>query len=649
MRTDLFLILLILPAQAELSVEKRILGQITRSAVGAIQGDSPFSEAAVSDDGRHLARVRYAGSRQLIDLDGVESQQWDEIGAFGAFDNENRDLTKRTRLIFSPRGDRLAYLARDGTRVVLVVDNKPVAIDPNSLQFAGSFRFSGDGSRYAMIVSNPQKAKTWVVVDGVTEGPYGFVKQLTFSGDGKHLAYVAYRSPYAVSKDGAIAMVDGKSSPVYQNIHSLQLSFDGRHSAFAAESLQRGLLSEGWRVVVDGSPSSQRFREVSALQLSADGRNTAYVGVPTLDGPNPSGGPRVFVDGKAGPEFEAIEELKLSPDGARHAYVGQKNLPGSGRRAIFVIDGRESRDYPLFDTRNAIYFSPDSKSVAFDAFTYLLVDGQEHPGAGLSNGVSVRSGTSGPAFAYRTKGDDSIVRVALNGKAGPALTNANLNELAFTPDGTAAAYPGIDLQGKPVLFAAGKTFPLPSPQLNGFRTPDLPTMQIRWSADGAHFALAAADKVIVDGIVGPACRFPSMPLFSPDAKHFAYACQENQLGQLGQYKSQWVIYLDGKRAATADALFRRQPGTWKFSSDGTLELLAVVGIEVQSLHISPPAGGLTMFGLGTGSTTQIQTRSAATGPQPAANSSPQSTDPHNSRLDKAREAVKNKLPRLIRR
>lgn len=175
-----------LTAQSPLAVEKRALGGVSRATVSTLAGAGIFVDVATTGDGRRLATIRYAGSRQFVDLDGTKSQEWDDIGIFSL----DKDPQAGPQLVFSPDGSRLAYIARQGARVLLVVDNKGVEIEPDSIKRAGVFRFSPDGSQYAMIVVNARKGEAWVVANGVKNGPYGSASEITFSADGKHLGYM---------------------------------------------------------------------------------------------------------------------------------------------------------------------------------------------------------------------------------------------------------------------------------------------------------------------------------------------------------------------------------------------------------------------------------------------------------------------------
>lgn len=630
-------------AQPDLVVEKRSLGQVTRSSLNGLKNNGRSPDAAVSDDGRRLARVRMVGSRPLVELDGVQSQEWDEVGTF---EDEKRPGLSGVRLIFDPKGERLAYTAREGTRTVLVVDNKPVDIEPSSMKRVGIFRFSPDGSTYVMIVANSVKAAAWAIVNGVRQGPYAKADSITFSGDGKHAGYIAQKGQSGERNSGIVAVVDGVESRVFATVRDLQSSFDGRHWVYTARVPQTGAFGEGERVYLDGKPLPGQYLSVADLQISSDGKHVGFIGTPTEDGANSSGEPHVVIDGVKGKPYRYVAQLRLSPNGLRHAYYAYRNAGPSAERVLFVVDGKETRDYENYPGIQ-IAFSPDSNSVGLDlGGRFLLVDGVEHPGAGMSQGSSLRSGSHGPALAFRTRGDDNIVRVYVNGKKGPDLMSANVDNLAFNDDGTHAAYTGVDLSGKMVLVAGEHVYPLPGMEQTGFFVPDSPARRIVWSSDGAHVAVNAK-RVVVDGKVGPECRSAAMPLFSPDAKHFAFACPEHDPSTNA---TMFGIYLDGRKAITVDALFSHQPGTWRFAADGTLEVLALSGLEVTALRIRPPADGMSGFSTQSGSTTVSGTGHSATGQAGANPPTGGGTPPANpvgSAVENAAQKLKAKFPKIF--
>lgn len=635
-------------AQAPVPLTKKSLGNVTQvSTRTEFAGGDMTPDVSASDDGKRLARVRFSGTRLVIDVDGVASKEWDDIGQFSGEGNERLAGAK---VIFSPTGSRWAYAAREGAKSFLVVGADVVEIEPRNFRSVGRPRFSADGKRYAFVSTNG-KGLSWVIVDGLKLGPYGDVRDFKFSRDGKHYAFVAHKSQFAVQKLGQFVVMDGQEGPTFTVIQGLQLSADGSSVVYAAETLGKGRLSEGWSLVQNSKKSPQRFQSISELQLSADGTQCAFIGIPTEDGVNPSGLRRVVINGKQGKEYTYIQNLKLSPNGLRHAYLASREIPGSGLRDTFVQDGREIGDFSSMKAPEPITFSPDSKSVAFDGLHRVIVDGVEYPGAGMSQGVSVRIGSKGSSIAFRVKGDDNITRVVVNGKRGPELGEARMESLSFSPQGDQAAYVGRDMKGNAVLIAGDRSYPLPDITLTGFLHPGDPNApRIVWSPDGAHFALIVNRLVFLNGKQGPACGAGVMATFSSDSKHFAFACPEYTPAGL---KQEMGVYLDGRRVTTVNSVFGFQPGTWSFNESGALVLLALVGVEAQQLTIQPPSDGMQGFFLSSGAQVSANTKDS-TGATPAPQTTTSNTNstqtPANSidqSIQKAKDALKKKFPGLF--
>ena len=326
--------------------------------VHSVRGGGNAGTAVASPDGKHIALVREVGSRYVVELDGVVSQQWDGIGFF----TDATDREVAGKLLFSPDSGRLAYVAREGEKVVLVMGDQKVQIEARDFNRAGNLTFSS-ANRYAMVVRKPGE-KAWVVVDGVTHGPYGDVRELQFSGDGKHVAWLVQTNAYANNAGGLQYMVDGKPLQMHARTGGFRFNRDGSRHVYFFNEVDKNNLSTGVRLVTDGKAETTRYQSITDLQISPDGKTIGFVGVPTADGVNPSGSPRVVINGKAGKAYEAISAFTLSPDGSRHAYRALVNVNAGTRRALYVADGKESKDYDDLSAGRIVYFTPDSKRVA---------------------------------------------------------------------------------------------------------------------------------------------------------------------------------------------------------------------------------------------------------------------------------------------
>jgi hypothetical protein len=111
----------------------------------------------------------------------------------------SQDLS--TQPVFSPDGSRLAYIFKDGDKVMIQIDDERVGGEFDNLGY--DMRFSPDGKRFAYSVF--KDGKYTFVVDGVVQGPGGIDSSegADFSGDGKHFAWVH------VAKKNRSLVIDG--------------------------------------------------------------------------------------------------------------------------------------------------------------------------------------------------------------------------------------------------------------------------------------------------------------------------------------------------------------------------------------------------------------------------------------------------------
>lgn len=195
--------------------------------------------------GEELACVAYVDDKRVVAIDGRPGQFAVAPGTYG-----------EPVLAFSGDGRHMAYLARDKDGFRFVVDG--VAGRPFEAARADGYAglvLSPEGKHAAGIFSTADDRRI-VVLDGRASGPYENASQLTFSPDGRHLAYV-------VSKAGRESIIrDGEDSGAYEHVEweSLVFSPDGKHLAAAVAGEGRNRLAE-CKVVIDdyqGPPVSAR-------------------------------------------------------------------------------------------------------------------------------------------------------------------------------------------------------------------------------------------------------------------------------------------------------------------------------------------------------------------------------------------------------
>ncbi|HEU4780950.1 MAG TPA: hypothetical protein VFS58_13790 [Steroidobacteraceae bacterium] len=622
------------------NIEKRAVAKLTTQEAQAFAGNgrAPGVQVA-SEDGRHVALLRTTGGSMWLEHDGKTSKKWEEIGAFALKPDGNSGVDK---LRLSPDGSRAAYVAREGQSIFLIVGDQSTPIEPSAIGNSGWFSFSPDGSRYLMVVENGN-AINWVVLDGKKLGPYGDVKHVTFSGDGKHVAFVALDSYEYNKRAGMKVVFDGKESPGYATASDLRMSHDGSRFAYVSQALFKDQ-PEGVRVVVDGKPSPQPYAFVKSLQISPNGKRVAFIGAPTLDGVG-FGEQRVYLDGKPGKTYQTIQELKLSPDGSR--WAARVNIPIAGHdvmRATYVIDGKETRSLDEVGMAETIFWTSDSKRVAIEGLTSLLENGTENPAEDSAQGHGVRVGPNG-SYAYQTKADDNIVRMFVNGKKGPDLTMAEADSLVFSPDGKDVAYWGTDLSGKFMLITNGKTYPGVGRPDGFLITKSKERIKGLWSPDGKHYATIVQRNLIVDGRVAGDCLHGFNPAFSPDSNHFAVACQVNSAR-----KQEFAISLNGQHVVKTEAVFLEPRNTVRFGADNVLETYALIDTDLTALRITPDKGGIAQIGSGPGAAKSASTASEPTQTTVAGQTVPVPETPNAAEkaTEKAKDALK-KLPGLFKK
>ncbi len=557
----------------ELAVERRTMGPLSAVMRQAIQ-EGRTGTSQLSPDGSRLVAVRSEGSRFVVENEGTRSQLWDQVGLF-----HERPGAPGYTFQFSPDGQRVAYVAREGATIYLVEGKEKVPIEPANVAQAGSIIYSADSSRYAMVATQARNATEWVVTDGKKRGPYGKVQNLRFSGDGRHLAFVGVKNAYD-PKQGSALVVDEEQWGGVQAIEQVQISFDGRHTAFAA----RGP-GDGWKVYRNGKAVPGLFAKVEQLSLSRDGQHLAFVGSPMRDGFNATG-EVAYVDGKVSREYLSIQSLKLSPDGLRHAYVAQvRPAPQATARYVAVVDGKESRDYGTV-YNDATFFSGDSRHVAvlMDR-TFVLFDGQEYVSQSQEGPQVVVDPGSG-SMVFKEFGENNLTRVYLNGRKGPELGEADLGSMVFSKDGTHIAYPGRDRTNRAAVILDEQVYvALATP----FVRRGAQMARVVPSPDGTKVLYYSEGRVHLNGQAGFRCPGATPPRFSPDSAHFASACMERDPRTR---QAKFTVVVDGMAGPVVDLLFGTEPGDWRFPAEGAVTFPAVVGDEIVSLRVRPPAGGI---------------------------------------------------------
>lgn len=244
--------------------------------------------------------------------------------------------------VFSPVGDRMLYVAREGkegNRLFVVVDGGR-GPEFDNLDPIQKVSFSPDGRKVVYAVR--KGFESFVAVDSELKPVHPATFGATLSADGKRLAYVVPSfGPYSVN-------VDGHQGPEFDYIFDLVFSPDSSKLAYVAR--------RQWKyfVVVNDQQVSQEFGNVESPVFSPDGSKIAFVGKSSPAGPPV----QVVIGNDKGPAFADAKLPVFSPDGNRLAYAAIRNV---GKWFLVVGD----KEGPQFDEIVKIVFSPDGSKVGY--------------------------------------------------------------------------------------------------------------------------------------------------------------------------------------------------------------------------------------------------------------------------------------------
>ncbi len=342
-----------------------------------------------------------------------------------------------------------------------------------------SERISPDGKRFAVVIQAQDKKTAYVSIDGRNQKVYAWARDLAFSGDSRHVAYVA-------TVDGKdVAVMDGREGPFRGEIWggtrggggTLRLNHDGTRHAFVARKGN----APAFGVVIDGAMDRPNVDpNDGAPVFSPDGRRLAYIA--------DEGGQRfVVLDGKPGAKYDAVYKgtLTFSPDSKRLAYFA-----GKGGMRTIILDGAEGT--PHRDAMvSTLRFSPD-----------------------------------GTKLAYAAQMESGKWAIVINGKAEAAFDYiGSFTGVNWSPDSRRLAYAGlVDKQWGAVVDDAG--FPYDAIASMVF-SPDSRRAAFHAQTDGKWVLVVNAP----DGTYSS--RFKSDSVlnetlgFTPDGKYLLYAAMTN--------------------------------------------------------------------------------------------------------------------------
>lgn len=267
----------------------------------------------LSEQGR-LASIATRAGRDFVVLDGAEGPGFDDIPASIALwpdsDGQNR---AEPGLRFSPAG-RVAYVVVHKGRRGVVLDGE--RLDPGA-DWVTDLGFAGE----RLFFVARQGSQERVVIDGKPGRAFSSISRHKRRGiRGERDGTVAY---VGLDGDHVRLVVDNRVGPAFDRVdlEGMLLSAEGQAEAYVAED-------EGGQRVVWRGQAGPRYSTVEALSLSTAGDHVAYTGFgqgavvlkdhePVGPGLHPTLSPSgehlawtregsLYIDGVAGPRHERI-------------------------------------------------------------------------------------------------------------------------------------------------------------------------------------------------------------------------------------------------------------------------------------------------------------------------------------------------------
>ena len=183
------------------------------------------SKLVFSPDSKRLASVvKYEDRTWAVIVDGTAGRKYSELGPKG------RTVTRTP--IFSPDGKRIAYTVGSYFACERVVVDE---VEQKEYKSILNLMFSSD-SQHAAYSAQDEYGACCAVVDGVeTEYPRG--SEILISPDVGRIACVELHCPdVGVAVKTQRVILDGKAEKQYDNIRDVTFSADGRRLAYIASS-----------------------------------------------------------------------------------------------------------------------------------------------------------------------------------------------------------------------------------------------------------------------------------------------------------------------------------------------------------------------------------------------------------------------------
>jgi serine/threonine protein kinase/Tol biopolymer transport system component len=539
-------------------------------AITQITNSGKVVFAAISPDGKYVVSVVDENGKQSLWLRNVPTGSNTQILEADAFPIRSSG--------FSPDANYIFYRkAADATQTVFVMYRMPVlGGTPQVLahDVDQGPTFSPDGKRMAYMRANdPENGKYRILssnLDGSDEkvlqiAPLPFPDNLSWSPDGKRIAFISYSQSNAPGQISALEIANGKEAPLTSFV-------DKTFTDLAWNPDGRGLLV----VYLSSGSTNQQIGFVSYpggrfQSLTNDTRGYQWLSI--------SG------DGKAMVSIQRQEtdSVSLQPVTGKGAPTSISSLPN--RAVIQGVNWNTQGDLIVTTTTSILRMSADGSRQAS-----LLSDPSETI---YASSVCGRSGVILFAAHLREgKTTTNIWRIEADGSRPKQLTSGKDEEFPLcSPDGASfyyfdrATFQTMKMAingGSPELVKASV---VPSGFMEGAVnfSPDG-----RWMPEVADAADTATQSVaikvaVIDVSAGsetparylnPRADISNGIGFTPDGKAVAYHIVENGVGNI------WAQPIDGSPGRRLTNFTSDQIRTFQFSPDG--KTLAVTRMHVVS-------------------------------------------------------------------
>lgn len=363
-------------------------------------------------------------------------------------------------------------------------------------------------SSSAPIVLN-RTSKLAVIPDKFTE-----IENVTFSQDGKHVAYKA-----TVGQKFTVVL-DEKEGKQYDRIDYITFSPNGEKIAYVATLDKKDF-------VVVNNEEGTRYDEIRNVVFSPDSKLVAYAILYW-----PGGFSGLVISGLVigDQEFKnlgnallgSFEDFTFSQNGKKAAWVtgaeSSENIDTGNYRKkdevyldyyVITIDLESKKTSKLsndtYDNISQLVSSPDGQKIAYTGSKndkkYISINGSKYELP--DNGVSF---------------------IIPSNYSNIVLPNFSEVSLAFSPDSQKLAYVTYDT-GKNYLILGDQRFD--TLDFYGLETPIVFSPNGKRTAFGVRDKLAIGNYMIVDNHKEKVYEGISYPVFSPDSQKVAYVVEEN--------------------------------------------------------------------------------------------------------------------------